>query len=56
MHDLSTDVKIVNTMTGASFTDNVYKGFYENNSCNEIGQLLIYACRGGWEVRYHIAD
>jgi hypothetical protein len=19
-------------------------------------QLLVYACRGGWEVRYHIAD
>jgi hypothetical protein len=19
-------------------------------------KLLVYACRGGWEVRYHIAD
>jgi hypothetical protein len=23
---------------------------------NRQFQLLVYACRGGWEVRYHIAD
>jgi hypothetical protein len=22
----------------------------------QIFQLLVYACRGRWEVRYHIAD
>ena len=25
-------------------------------SRNKQFQLLVYACRGGWEVRYHIAD
>jgi hypothetical protein len=23
---------------------------------NREFQLLVYVCRGGWEVRYHIAD
>ena len=30
---------------------------YENAaSGNRQFQLLVYSCRGRWEVRYHIAD
>ena len=28
----------------------------QKNENNRQFQLLFYACRGGWEVRYHIAD
>jgi hypothetical protein len=27
-----------------------------NDLVNRQFQLLVYVCRDGWEVRYHIAD
>jgi hypothetical protein len=39
-----------------SFSVSVSISKYQYKCSNRQLQLLVYACRGRWEVRYHIAD